>query len=367
MEPDWDRINSLITEQSRWANLSVTIREIAKNNKSLVRDMSNYDPDVTVPFLAGLLTMPVLQSNYIRLEILIVLATVYCRGSKKATIKKVIRWFSQIGKSQCVLGEDPAEDVFVSIVHENYGDYLILEGGWESAGFYTQRVLDVVMTMPDTDVFRKIKRSAKALLVISDIVCKKAGLYRYQLGSDIRNTKISNRMLRGRRVLVSNVTIFFSELKKRGIVYADIEPFLFSPQMRMALPSQRIGQSYLERCPLIAHGDIHLTVSLPSALSIAVRDYVISQIIMGGHIETFNEVLTKMYSNLFFDIPMLGGPMHAPVYWKKLGAYRLAALGFEFDAGCYISYHFFLPSIKIHLSGGFKDYFQDEGFLSEAL
>ncbi len=62
---------------------------------------------------------------------------------------QAVQWFHQIGKSACVLAEDPAEDVFVSLVQDPAGgDYPILEVVWESAGFYTERVHEVVDTMP---------------------------------------------------------------------------------------------------------------------------------------------------------------------------------------------------------------------------
>ncbi len=48
----------IFAEHLRWANLSVTIEEITKENKSLIHDLSRYDPTVAVPLLASLLTLP---------------------------------------------------------------------------------------------------------------------------------------------------------------------------------------------------------------------------------------------------------------------------------------------------------------------
>jgi len=201
-EPDWEKLNAIFAEHTRWANLSVTIGEITKANKSLIHDLSRYDSTVAVPLLASLFTLPKLQSHCIRLEILVALAVVHCRGRKKANISQAVRWFFQIGKSQCVAGEDPAEDVFVSLVQDRNGDYRLLEGVWEAAGFYTQRVLDVIATTPDTGHFGQVKKSVRALLVISDMVCEKARLHRYQLGSDEKYSTLSPRILPGRNALI---------------------------------------------------------------------------------------------------------------------------------------------------------------------
>jgi len=366
-KPDWDNLNALFAEHMRWASLHVTIEEIAKENKLLVRDLSRYDPAVAVPLLASLLTLPEYQSSCIRLEILVALAVLHCRGRKKASVNEAVRWFFQIGKSRCVSGEDPAEDVFVSLVQDGNGDYRLLEGVWEAAGFYTQRVLDVIATIPDTGQFGQIKKSVRALLIISDIVCEKAGLHRYQLGSDELHSTLSPRILPGRNALISLVTITSAELYERGITPDDIEPFFLRPQMREDLPVQQIGLSYLDRCPLIAHGTTHLTVALPSALSVAVRDYMIASIIEGDLAETFDGILAQNYSKLFFDTPLLGGPMQAPVHWKKSGAHRWSNFYLKIDEGYFISFDLFLPSVQTHPDGGFKGVYQDDGTLTEAL
>lgn len=160
-EPNFDQFNKIFAENSKWASLSVTIKEIAKDSKSLVSDMSRYDPNFAIPMLSGLFTVPKLQSHNIRLEVLTALAVVYCKGSKKVSVNQVVDWFNLIGKSKCVLGEDPAEDVFVSLILGESGDYRLLEGTWESAGFYTQRIFDVVFTMPDHGHYAEIKKTLK--------------------------------------------------------------------------------------------------------------------------------------------------------------------------------------------------------------
>lgn len=356
-----------MADTMRWAKLSVTIQEITEDNNELVRDLSTYDPTMAVPLLASLLALPDYQSQCIRLEILVALAVVHCCGRKKAHINELKRWFSQIGKSRCVGSEDPAEDVFVSLVQDDHGDYRLLEGVWEGAGFYTQRILEVVATMPNEAPFAQVKKTARALLTISDMVCGKAGLQRYQLGSDERHSELSQRKLPARNTLVSRVTITFAELDERGIEFSDIEPFLFHPQMRKDLAAQHIGCSYLDRCPFIKQDDKCLTVALPTALSIAMRDYVITNILESGLVEVFDDMLAKRYKKLFFDTPLLGGPSQVPVHWQELGEHRFSNFCFKVDMGYYISCHLFLPSVQIHADGGFKTDYQVEDAPSETL
>ena len=364
---DLSKFEAHFAERMRWASLFVTIQEIADDNKALVRDLSSYDPKGAIPLLASLLTLPEYQSNCIRLEILVALAVTFCKGRKKANIGKVVKWFSQIGRSQCVAGEDPAEDVFVSLAHDRNGNYRLLEGVWEAAGFYTQRVMEVVSTMPDDGGFGQIKRSFSAILIISDMVCEKAKLQRYQLGSDDRHATLLYRKIPSRNALISRVKITFDEINARGVNLSDIEPFLFHQQMKDHLSEQQIGCSYLDRCPLLIHSEDHLTVVLPTALSVAARDFVIAAIAEDGLIEAFNDALAKNFSKLFFNTPLLGGPTHAPVVWKEIGSHRISNFVFEIDRGYFISYHLFLPSVDTHANGGFKSIYQDEGVLTKAL
>jgi len=99
---DYGALEDLFADHMKWASLAVNIGEISKQNKALVRDLSGYDSTIAVPLLASLLTVPEYQSNCIRLEILVTLAVVHCRGRKKASIGQAVRWFHQIGKSNCV-------------------------------------------------------------------------------------------------------------------------------------------------------------------------------------------------------------------------------------------------------------------------
>ena len=94
---DWEKINSLMAEQNRWVHLVVTIDEIATENQTLVKELALYDRDSTVAILSSLLTLPILQSHCIRLEILTVLALSYCKGQKEAKTDQIVDWFQLMG------------------------------------------------------------------------------------------------------------------------------------------------------------------------------------------------------------------------------------------------------------------------------
>ncbi len=137
--------------------------------------------------------------------------------------------------------------------------------------------------------------------------------------------------------------------------------------MKKDLTAHEIGCSYLDRYPLIMQADTHLTVALPSALSVATRNYAIASIIEGGLSKTFDDRLARNYAKLFSDTPLLGGPTGAPVRWKTVGEHRWSNFYFKVDEGYNISYHIFLPSVQTHANGGFKTNYQVEDTLFETL
>lgn len=366
-EEAFAKMQELFVEQQKWSSLSVSLDDLATENKALVRDLSGYDPNIAVPLIASLLTIPKYQSNCLRLELLAVLAWRYCQGKKKAHIGQAVRWFHALGKSKAALGEDPAEDVFASLVLGNTADYRILEGLWESAGFYTQIVYDVVQTMPNTGHWAGIKKCVDAILTISEIVCENSDIVRYQTGEDEPQKALSSRHLPGRNALIESVRVPFEALDARDVKPDDIGPFLVDPNSKDEIGQQRASQTALHLRPLAILDGEAVTVVLPTCLSIAMREYVIGEIVNNGLEDAFDEMLANRFSALLYDTPLLGGPRSAPVHWRKVNEHQVAALGFQFDEGHFISLHFFLPSIRTHLDGGFSSVFMNDGSVTKAL
>ena len=365
---DIEKIYKLVAETQKWATGDVTIQDIAEENKALIHELSDYTLSSAVSVLASLLTLPEHQSNCIRLEILVALAVVHCNGKKKAQLTQARQWFKRIGESHCVIGEDPAEDVFVSLVQDKQGDYRLLGGVWEGVGFNTQLFVDVIGTMPDEGVYKQIKESVHALLVISDIVCERAGLHRYQLGSENQQNILSINKVLKRDSLVSRVTIDLADLKEYGIKFTDIIPFILQPIMRCALNNQKIGASNLDRYPLIMESNTQFVVALPSSLTIAIRSFVIEHVLDNDAlVEVFDSILANKYAQHHRETPLLGGAMHAPIYWRKSGGHRWASFCSEIDEGFYISFHHFLLSIKTYIDGGFKGVYLVDDALHKAV
>ena len=365
-KPSLTHVQAALAEAARWAHLQVSLEEIADDVKPLVRDLSTFDPIETVPLLSGLLTQSEYQWHCIRLELLSALALVHCRGRKRPRIEDANRWFCSLGESRCVSGEEPAEDVFVSLVYDQQADYRILRGCWQDAGFYTQIILDVVATMPDEGPFGQIKRSTQALLAVSDIVCGKAGLGRYEVGAEQHHATLAQEHLPSRDDLIGRATVPLAELAALGVTPLDLEPFILTSQMKSALVGQEAAYSYLDRHPLALLGNGDLTVARPSSLSVAARDYVIACVLTDEPCtDAFDVQLAKAYLRRVSETPFFESAPTVP--WRKRGAYHIAHSGVRVDQGHHLVCHLVLPTVRTHVDGGFGGCHLLDGALREEL
>ena len=323
-EIDWEALQKEIAESMRWATLAVTYDDLSKEAKSVVHDMKRYSLASALPILAGLLTIPDYQSNCIRIELLVGLAIFHCAGRKKADLGQAARWYRRIEQTRCVTGEDPAEDVFVILIHSDEGNFRMLEGVWENAGFYTQCVAEVVEGLPPAKNFEQLKRSFRALLKISDAVCERASLERYQLGDDTLKAELRLAKIARKNALMNRVTFSSSEFDDLGITPADIFPFLSNKEDLKDLSSQTPGDSFCEHRPIVRIGPDRFVIALPSALSVCARNLVVDFVTLNGFEAQFDRALSSVFSKTLFDTPLLGGSTGAPTLWRDIDGFKFS-------------------------------------------
>src|ERR1019366_4536778 len=104
--------------------------------------------------VGGLLTLPDLQANCFRLELLAHLAAAFCRGRISPLPSEIKSLFDSLDEGICGLIEDPAESVFVGLVHTAQGNFRVFEGLREGTSFYLQCILDVLETVPRDDTIQ---------------------------------------------------------------------------------------------------------------------------------------------------------------------------------------------------------------------
>lgn len=355
MPPEFDlhAFEAIFAERMQWASLQMPLQSLGEPVPDLLADLSRYEAKSAVALIAGLLTEPVYQSTTLRLELLVAFALVHCRGSVRPTLEDAGRWFATLGASPAAIGEDPAEDVFTTLVVTLQENFRLLEGLWESAGFYTQCVVDLVEHMPDHGIYGELKTDVRALLVVSELMCENAGVTRYQTGSERRWDEIDVAATAPAQVLRERVTLAFSDLAAREVSPEHLRPFLLPLSDVERLATQEPGLSDLDRHPLIEAVD-GLIVALPTALSTALRDHVIDFAVATQQTDAFNRNYAQVLAEKIADTSLFGSIRGCRVQWREVGADRLALAVCTFDRGHYIVLHFVLPSVEMHEHGRFK-------------
>ncbi|MGF6492257.1 hypothetical protein ABIE56_000410 [Luteibacter sp. 621] len=337
--------------QAAWANLEHSLDAIASDNAALVTDLAGFERDSTVALVSSLLTLPAHQAQCLRFELLAALVLIHCSGEQVATVDDARRWHAAIGESNCVTGEDPAEDVFVSLVGNPRGDYRLLEGVWEAAGFYTQLVADVVSDMPDVGPYAPLKRAVQALLRVSDLVCDRANLRRFHPGGEDQPEWLDTNDMDASE-LRARVTLDKKTLRTFGINVADLGTFLLGPADVKALGAQAPGAGTLEQRPLLATKE-GIIVALPTAISIALRHAVMAFAKRMNDTGTLDRALANVYSKTFFETPVFGGGGRIPLTWHQHHTARSTVAVSTVDVGHLMVLQFVLPSMHLHPEKGF--------------
>ena len=260
--------------------------------------LKKYDLQSTVAQLAGLLTVPSLQANTIRIEILVHLAVVHCRGRRKPSLMQIGRWLNrQFDKTHITVLEEPVEDVFVTNVETPHGNRRIFEGIWNSNDYYVQTVIDVLIGSTTPQECQNLLVPAFALLKLSDFVAERVGLERWHVEpstprSNIRLAPATRGAERARAV-----TFNYSELDKLNINRNELMPFILRDKDQQALRNEIIGHTSLEKRPLIDMGNGKLVLVLPHAVSPAIRRFVLSEIVRMGYLASFSNALAAYQTN----------------------------------------------------------------------
>lgn len=269
--------------------------------EKLARVIARYSPRATVSRSAGLLTAPNLQANTLRLDVLVHHAVAYCSGKTKPGYVELGRWLNDyLGNTRIAMLEDPVEDVFVSNVTTPDGNYRVFEGTWESNDYFLQVVVDSLKTHNAPPLCLDLLQSAYALLRLSDAVAERANLHRWEIAPS--NPKGSMPIAPATNIKSRARTVTFTndDLEKLGVSRKILSPFIFLEEEKVKLRNESTGHSSLERRPLVDFGDA-LVLSLPHAVSPAIRRFVLSQLRTAGHLQAFQDVLAACQASQLED------------------------------------------------------------------
>ena len=263
--------------------------------------LKKYDPESAIPLLSGLLTMPELEANTMRIETLVHLSVAHCQGNiriRSADIDILLN--GHLGKTQVATIEDPPEDVFVTNIETDVANFLIFQSIWESNDYYLQAVMDVLGKSEVPSECRDLFVPALALLTLSDRAAKRVGLERW---NSTPSTPIWPVTLPQESKIVDHakaVTFTVDDLNALNIERDWLTPFILEYQNRHTLSTETIGNTSLERYPLVEL-DGRLIMALPHAVSPAIRRFVLGALESTGYLELFSKALAEHQAKQVHD------------------------------------------------------------------
>ena len=352
MSESFEQFDALMGLGHVFSNSQLNVGGIAEAHPKLVQAIEKFDPRETAAAFGAMLCSPGLQANCVRLEALAHLALTAGAGSKIPKASDLQRWFDKLAEGVCGHSEDPAEDCFVSLVTTPFGNFRVLEGIWEGAGFYLQRILNALFLHEDKMRLTHVGRAVLGLLKLSDEICERFDLEAHLMGEESPRSKLPTKeALRGRSNR-SKIVFSQSDLESLHIGLEDLAPFGFVPSKRFSLLDEIIGNSSLERSPLIHNGD-SILLTLPTAVSPAIRRFVKEVFDENFGPDFLVSGLAQEYEALFSDLAILGGPRNAPLRFSKTPNNNvIGGITTAIDVGRYLNVVFIVDELEAFEEGG---------------
>lgn len=274
------------------------IRSINSRLKKLARHMGRFNFPLVARPLAGLLTQPENHTATKRLEALIHLAALSCRGSHAPTNYHLRRWLKIIFKDSITKIEDPVEDIFASNVGTGFGNVRLFEGVYGDNAYYVETCLSALATLEERTWVKNSQRHITALLRISEVVAERARILRNTPTESAPQEPVTF-TASAIKILIARTSLSKADLAEMNLSYEEIEPFVFQKKHRDMLVEETLGHTSLERHPLVHHED-QIIVALPTAIGAAIRRFAIEQALKADDLDIFRtEIDRRQFSDVF--------------------------------------------------------------------
>ena len=280
------------------------LRGIAGRQAGLLSRLRQYSFPKVAALLSGLLTRPENHTATARIEALLHLTALACRGRKKPGLQQLREWLTEIDEDPIAKLEIPVEDVFVSNVEASFGNARLFQGRWENSAEYVQACTETLFKIGEERPWaQEALGPIMALLRVSEALAERAGVERYTRTESTPGEKI---VLRNSAVRESSRHVVFTDesLAAIGVGPGALYPFLILSEHLGSLAGNAMGHSALERRPLVRFKG-RTTVALPTAIGAAIRRFAIEQAAAAGDLRLFQSTL---HLAQFSEVFLLGRP-----------------------------------------------------------
>lgn len=304
----------------------------------LSRALQDYDLLSTATRVGGLLTVPELQANTIRIQTLAHLVVANCRGRRIASPHKIGSWLNRyLGKTSLPALEDPTEDVFITNVMTPRGNRRLFEGIWEANAYFVQVVIDTLNGQGVPQECRDLLVPIFALLLLSERVADRLNLERWSLAPSYPKSRV--RIPKDLTNRAKAISFSERELSSLGIEHDALAPFVLREPDKRALRDELVGDSSLERRPVLDLGG-ELVLALPQAVSPAIRRYVLTELQKTGYLRAFGKALAKtqarqLQERALLELRKVATPVKPPMPHKDVPS--LAVFLLRYDINKYLN------------------------------
>ena len=314
---------------------ALRLEGVARRHPGIVRRLAKYSLSSVAAALGGMLTRPELHPCTARLEALCHLAALACRGTEPVPAANLRDWLNgSLLADDVARAEDPVEDVFVSCVVSWTGTSRIFEGIWEGNDFYLQSCLAALNDPGIRSVREQVFGPVRALLRISDAVAARGGLPRHTCSQGRPRARIPVTRT-GVAEHGARVTFDRTALDGMGIGMADLATFVFDASRAGSLLDQTIGHTDLERRPLVVGRDGSLLLALPTAVSAAIRRFVMEVAQDGGALEALQAAIQTDQTRRVHARASAGWEMRALSRPSRRAPDGMQEFHAEFDRGAF--------------------------------
>ena len=277
------------------ACLPTTESKMIDLNQEQLRHLSEifakFNPESAIPQLAALLTVPSLQANAIRIEAAIHYAVACSQGYHRVGSEEIERLLNTELAGISYM-EDPVDDVFVANVITPEGNCRVFQGVWDANDYYAQTIVTVFVSHEIPHECQEIVESVFALLRVSEEIARRMDLLRWHRETSTAQGDIRLPDAPVLRRATDSVSFTKDELSDMGIDIDALSPFVLGEADKHSLLTQTIGNTHLERYPLVRIGE-NLICALPTSISPAIRRYAVEELDKRRQLGAFNRALAE--------------------------------------------------------------------------
>lgn len=284
--------------QSQPSPSALRISDLRPDLKDLITELQNYDPEQVIPGSAALASLAENHTFIYRINALILLASLVCKGTQAPSVTDLDRWLNRsIAESPAGRLQDPAEDFAIGLVRTHTGNRLIFNGSLSGPDAYLQDVLDALGRGPAS--LASLISTTESVLTICNELVSRRGYNRLTSGSGTHEAVVvpeSDEAL-GRLVLTQTFTA--TDFPNLSTFASDLQPFSFTlDELRRGAAHSTLVRSRQQ--VFLRLGDAYLLI-FPASVADALIEFSLRELNARNMIRGFNNQLNRQQGGRIFD------------------------------------------------------------------